>query len=224
MNAPGPGPSAELRARILDAARRSPSPPRGARASEQAFAMVCGFAVLGGVWVRLGVHPGTRPLAYIVLLVAAWTFVAVASTWGGVLRGASMLGRSAASKAVVAGLTPIALAALWWPLAEVWPSTLERDSGWFAIAQCLVGTGLLGIGPLLAFLYVNRRSQPVQPWLSGAALGASAGVWGAVALVIICRHASASHILLGHVLPVALMALIGAAFGQWALAIRANRD
>jgi hypothetical protein len=44
-----------------------------------------------------------------------------------------------------------------------------------------------------------------------------------VALVIICRHASASHMLIGHVVPVALMAFIGAVIGGRALAIRADR-
>jgi hypothetical protein len=155
---------------------------------------------------------------------AAWLLVAAAASWAGVYRGRSMLGRPAAWKAGVALLTPLVMLALWWPLAQVWPSTLERDSGWFEIAQCVVGTGLLGIGPLLAFLFMNRGSEPVRPWLSGAALGGAAGGWGAVALVIICRHASASHIIVAHVGPVALMALIGAAIGHWALAIRFDRD
>ncbi len=214
------GPSPDVRARVLAAVRLAPAPPRRASAIEPWIAYACGFAILGAVWYRLGVHPGVRPRAYIAALDAAWLLVAAAATFWGVARGGSMLGRSAGWKAAVAALTPVAMLALWWPMAQAWPSTLESDSGWFAVAQCVVGTGLLGIGPLLAFLYVRRRSDPVRPWLSGAALGGAAGAWGAVALVIICRHASASHMILGHVVPVALMALIGAALGARALAIR----
>jgi hypothetical protein len=191
---------------------------------EQRLALLLGFAVLGAVWIRLGVHPGARPAGYVVSLDAAWLLVAAFATWWAVGRGGSMLGRPAASRVGVAVLTPVAMLVLWWSIARVWPSSLENESGWFAIAQCVVGTGLLGIGPLLSFVYIHRGSEVVRPSLSGAALGAAAGGWAAVALVIICRHASASHMILGHIVPVALMVLIGAAIGARALAIRLDRE
>ncbi|MCL2447595.1 MAG: NrsF family protein [Polyangiaceae bacterium] len=224
MSTPDGGPSAVLRARVLGAVRRHPAPPRRARAFEGPIALSCGFGLIIPLWVRLGVYPGARPLAYIVALVAAWLLVALVASWAGVSRGRSMLGRAASWKASVAILTPVALLALWWPLAEAWPSTLVNDSGWFNVLECTVGTGLLAIGPLLAFLFVNRRSEPVRPWLSGAAFGAAAGGWGAVPLVVICRHASAPHMIFGHVAPVGWMALVGAALGRWALAIRFDHD
>jgi hypothetical protein len=218
--------SPEVRARVLAAVALEPTPARGASwwiKWEGRLALACGFTVLAAVWYRLGVHPGTRPPAYIATLVAAWLLVAIAATWAGVARGGSMLGRPLGWRAAAVALTPLAMLALWWPIAQSWPTTLENDSGLFELEQCLVGTGLLGIGPLLAFLFMTRGTEPVRPWLSGAALGVAAGGWGAVALVIICRHASASHMIIGHVLPVALMALIGAALGARALAIRADR-
>jgi hypothetical protein len=218
-----PLPSPEVRARVLAAVQLAPAPSQAAVAREQRVALAVGFAILGGVWVRLGVHPGVRPLAYIATLAIVWLLVAVATTWAGVARGKSMLGRPAAWRLAVAALTPAVMLALWWPIAQAWPSTLENESGAFEVAQCLVGTGLLGIGPLLAFLYLNRGSEPIRPWLSGAAFGVAAAGWGAVALVIVCRHASASHMLLGHVLPVAAMGLIGAVLGAWALAVRTDR-
>jgi hypothetical protein len=219
----GPMPSPDLRARILAAATATPAPSRGSIRREQRIALTCGFIILGAVWYRLGVHPGTRPAAYIATLAGAWLALAAATTWAGVGSGNSMLGRPQAWRAATVLLAPLAMIALWWPIALAWPTTLENESGLFAIEQCLVGTGLLGIGPLLAFLYLARGSEPVRPWLAGAALGVAAGGWGAVALVIICRHASVSHMLIGHVVPVALMAFIGAAIGARALAIRADR-
>jgi hypothetical protein len=221
MNRPVPSP--DIRSRVLAAVELERAPTRGAAERQQVAALVCGFAVLGGVWVRLGVHPGTRPVAYIATLVGAWLLLTVVATWGGVARGRSMLGRPQALKAAVAGLTPLAMLAVWWPIAQGWPSTLENESGAFEVAQCVVGTGLLGIGPLLAFLFTHRGSEPIRPWLSGAALGVAAAGWGALALVIICRHASRSHIILGHISPIFLMAALGAALGSRVLAIRSDR-
>jgi hypothetical protein len=181
-----------------------------------------GFAITLAIGVRLGAHPGHRPFAYIVALEGAWLALAGLATWAGVSRGRSMLGRPEGWKVAVVALTPLALVALWWPLAAAWPQTLEPESGWFEVAQCLVGTTLLAIGPLLAFAFVRRGSEPVNPWLGGAALGAAAGAWGAAALVVICRHASASHMLLGHVVPVALFMALGVAIAGPALAVRAT--
>lgn len=220
----GPLPPSALRERVLAAARAMPASPRGSGVREQRLALLLGFLILGAIWVRLGVHPGTRPLAYIATLATAWLFVAIGATWWGVGRGGSMLGRPAEWRAGVAVFTPVVMLALWSLIARAWPSTLERESGWFAVAQCVVGTGLLGIGPLLAFLFVHRGTEPVRPGLSGAAFGAAAGGWGAAALVIICRHASASHMILGHIVPVVLLVLLGGAIGSRALAIRLEDD
>jgi hypothetical protein len=215
-------PSAEVRARILEAVRRSPVAPRAAGARRQIGALVLGFALTLGIGIRLGANPGHRPLVYIAALEGAWIALAGFVTWAGVSRGRSMLGRPEGWKVAVILVTPLALLALWWPLAAAWPQTLERESGWFEVAQCLVGTSILGIGPLLAFAFVRRGSEPVNPWLGGAALGAAAGAWGAAALVVICRHASASHMVLGHVVPVALFTALGAAIAGPALAVRAR--
>lgn len=218
-----PYPSAEVRARVLEAARRAPAMARPEGARRRTAAVALGFALTAALGVRLGVNPGHRPLAYIVALEGAWLAVAGLVTWAGVSRGRTMLGRPEAWKVAVVLATPAALLALWWPLASAFPQTLESESGWFEVAQCLVGTGLLAIGPLLAFAYVRRASEPLHPRLGGAAVGAAAGAWGAAALVVICRHASASHMLLGHVLPVVVLTAIGALIAGPLLAVRARR-
>jgi hypothetical protein len=219
-----PLPSAGLRARVLAEARGVPVPPRTVGARRGVGVLAAGFAVTLAVGVRLGAHPGARPLAYIVGVTCAWLAVAGAATWAGVARGQSMLGRTEGWRAAAVSATPLALLALWWALAMVWPQTMENDAGWFEVTQCLVGTGLLGVGPLLAFLYLRRASEPVNPWLGGAALGVAAGSWGAAALIVICRHASPSHMLLGHVAPVLLLAALGAWLGGRVLAVRARRS
>ncbi len=219
-----PLPSAAVRARVLAEARRSPALSRDVGARRRVGALAAGAALSVAIGARLGVHEGTRPLAYVVALTCAWLLVALGMTWAGVARGRSMLGRAEGSRAAAVAATPLALLALWWALAMVWPQTLANDSGWFEVVQCLVGTTLLGLGPLLAFLYLRRASEPVNPWLGGAALGAAAGAWGAAALIVICRHASPSHMVLGHVLPVVLVAGLGALLGGPVLAVRARRS
>jgi hypothetical protein len=213
-----------VRARVLAQARRAPALSRSVGARRRVAVLAAGFAVSAVVGVRLGVHTGVRPLAYIAALSGAWLVVAAAVTWAGVSRGRSMLGRTEGWKAAAVSATPFALLALWWVMALVWPQTLENESGWFEVAQCLVGTGLLGAGPLVAFLYLRRATEPVNPWLGGAALGAAAGAWAASALIVICRHASPSHMILGHVAPVVVLAGIGALLGGPALAVRARRS
>jgi len=216
-----PLPPADMRARVLAAVRRSPVPTRAQGARRRIASVAAGFALTLAVGMRLGVHPGARPSGYIWLLSGAWLLIAVTATWAGVARGASMIGRATAWKIAVIMLVPVGMLGLWWPIALSWPSTMEGDSGGlYEIVRCLVGTALLAIGPLLAFGYALRESVPVDPRLSSAAIAAASGAWGATALVIICRHASASHMVFGHVLPVMLLSAFGAFVGARTLGLR----
>jgi hypothetical protein len=55
-------------------------------------------------------------------------------------------------------------------------------------------------------------------------MGAAAGAWGAVTIELHCGHAAPDHVLAGHLLPVALITLLGVLVGHWALSIRAGHD
>ena len=219
-----PAPAPDVRARILAAVRSHPAPARQVGTRRRWAGVAYGFLALGLVAVRLGPHAGTRPASYVVLLTLAWLLVAVAVTWAGVSRGRSMLGRPAVFQIAVVSLTPVALLVLWWPLALAWPGTLENDSGLSDIVQCIGATALLALGPLLAFTYARRATDPVHPWLGGATLGVAAGGWGAAAMVSICRHSSASHMAYGHVFPVLHVAALGACVGARFLAVRIDRS
>lgn len=216
-----PQPPPDVRTRVLDAVRRNPAPTRAQGVRRRIGSVVAGFALTLAVGVRLGVHLGARPVGYIGLLAVAWLLIAATATWAGVARGASMIGRAIAWKIAVIVLVPLGMLGFWWPIALSWPSTMDGDSGGlYEIVRCLVGTALLAIGPLLAFAYALRESAPVDPRLSSGAIGAASGAWGAVALVIICRHASASHMVFGHVLPVVLLSAFGAFIGSRTLGLR----
>ena len=217
-------PPAELRARILAAAAAEPATPLAEGARRRTLALLLGFALPVALSVCLGgPHSGARPWSYVVLLALAWLAVGIAATWGGVARGQSMLGRPAAMRLAVATLTPAALLATSMVAALAWPQTMADDATMTTHVVCVVFTVLCALGPLAAFAFVRRRSDPVAPRLTGAAIGAASGAWAALAIELHCSHASPSHIVLGHVLPVVMLTLLGVLVGDGVVAIRAAR-
>ena len=133
-----------------------------------------------------------------------------------------MLGRSAAVRLGVATLVPAALLATSLAAAMAWPQTLHDDTTLRSHVVCVVFTLLCALGPLVAFAVVRRRSDPVAPRLTGAAIGAASGAWGALAIELHCSHASPEHVVLAHLLPVVLLTLVGVLVGDRVVAIRAR--
>jgi hypothetical protein len=214
-------PPPELRGRVFAAIRREPVAPRPAGVRRSARILALGFGAM--ISLTLGISiPKTRgrPLGYVELLVLAWTLIALLATWAGVSRGRSMLGRSPRWRLATALLTPLVLLASWIPVTLYWPETLGDTSSPIRHAGCVLGTFVLAAGPLLAFLRLRRRSDPVRPWLTGAAIGTAAAAWGAVAMPLVCGFTSPVHMLFGHLLPVLLIAGLGAALGEWIVAVR----
>jgi hypothetical protein len=222
MSAPLPPP--DLRARVLAAARSEPARSRASGTQRRALAIALGFtAALGfGAFVA-SPKLGGRPAGYVILLTAAWMSVAVVASWGALSRGRSMLGRPIAQRIGIALVTPVALIGAALVGNMLWPQTVGGYPGLVKDALCAAFTMMFAAGPLVAFLMVFRRSDPVAPGLSGAALGAAAGAWGAFGIELFCNCPAPGHVILGHVLPVLLLALIGAAIGGRALRVVAVR-
>jgi hypothetical protein len=210
----------ELRGRILAAVEREPVPTRAAGARRRAIALTVGFGSLLGSLICLGVRSHGRPSGYMLALFLAWLPIAGVATWAGVSRGRSMLGRPAGWLVAVIALTPVALLAAWAGVASAWPSTLHDASGLHQHIVCDVATLAFSVGPLLAFGAVRRRSDPVTPRLTGAAIGTAAAAWAAIALHLVCGFTAPVHMLLGHVLPVAVVAFVGAVLTSRRVAVR----
>ncbi len=218
-------PSPELRVRVLAAAQNEavPSRPNGRR--RRARVVAIGFAVplvVLAVSYFGGPRAHERPPGYIATLALAWLPIAWLATWAGVGQGRSMLGRPAAWGISVVALTPAALLATWAGVANVWPSTLADPSGPPQHIVCNVMTLIFAVGPLVVFGVLRRRSDPVNPRLTGAAIGAASAAWAALVLHVLCGFTSAEHILLGHIAPVVLITLIGALWTARTVAIRAK--
>ncbi len=125
-----------------------------------------------------------------------------------------MLGRPTSQRVAIAMVTPAALIAVAAAGSAVWPETIDGRSSLLAHVICAVLTMLFALGPLLAFAVVNRRSDPIAPSLTGAALGAAAGAWGALGIELFCTRATPVHVFFGHVLPVAVLVAVGALLGR----------
>ncbi len=205
-------PRDDAKARLLATVQGSPSPTRtdvqrrdrvSILGAVVAAALV--FAMIGGVKV------GARPPALILFSGVVWCVIAGGATALALPRGRSMLG--APRGLLLAGALAVApLLALTWlclPFREgvgPGPHIYVRD------AVCFAVTLALAAGPLVLFLRLRGDGDPVRPALTGAALGAAAGAWGATLIDLHCEHADLMHVLLGHIAPVMLVAVLGAAW------------
>ncbi len=213
-------PPSELRARVLEAARREPVRTRAEGLKRQVLTVVLGFAAPIVVCFALGGPKVGRPPGFEARVPATVCGRGGVAAGGGGGGGRSMLGRPTSVRAAVATLTPIAFLGVVLLASAVWPETALSHDGPRDLAPCLVYTLIFAVGPLVAFALLRRRSDAVAPRSGGAALGAAAGAWGAVGITLHCPHVTPGHVVLGHVLPVAGIALLGVLVGQQIVAIR----
>lgn len=75
--------------------------------------------------------------------------------------------------------------------------------------RCLLIATVVSASVLLIFAGALRRAVVVASGLRGAALGAAAGAWGGLAVFVFCPSGEPQHLLVGHVLPIALFTLLG---------------
>jgi hypothetical protein len=229
--------SAELRARVLAAAAAEASLTRaGLRRRNLLIGLVAAASGLGafviftalmseGHLLRLGgeVAPHQyleRPVGLVATSVGGGLVVAATAVWLALRRGRSMLGRSRRRLLCGAALIPISLLA--WKVGcsiafgasmVAWP---ERPG-----ERCLALSLFVAAGPLLSFLAI-RRNTPVQPALNGTLIGFAAGAFAWVAADLWCPVAYVPHVLLGHVLPLGVLANAGALLGRALLAPRSR--
>ena len=214
-------PSALLRARLMAAVDGEPVPARPVGEKRRAIlAIGVGAALLFGSLAAARPSLTGRPAAYVTTLIAAWALVGVVATWAAATRGRSMLGRPAGWRLGVAVGTPLALVATSMAVALAWPApALDVPAAVHGI--CFAMTVGLAVGPLVLLLVLHGATDPVRPGLTASSLAAAAGAWGAVAIALHCPVATSEHVLLGHVLPVAILAAVGIAAGRF-VAVRAE--
>jgi hypothetical protein len=211
-------PDDSLKLRVLEAVRQHPAPPRTDwRPAAVALAVLAVAAMLGVVqWgPRLfgevgGVdHAMGRPVASGTWILAGTIALALAATWVVLPLHRSMLSPARGLLLGVAVGVPLLIGAwlVFWHATYVDPFT---RTGW----RCLALTMMTAPWPFAALAYASRRVEPRNPGMTGAALGAVAGAWGAVMVELWCPLAAHQHVLVGHVLPLLGLALVGSVVGM----------
>jgi len=214
--------SPERRSRILASIGEIPAPTRRELARRRAWFVICG--VLGALTLFLvegGMRATGRPPSLI-----AWTslgtscFVGV-GMWFLFTRTRSGH-RRAWSVLALATLAPAAAFVLWryglghlYDLASPWPTR----PGY----RCFTLSVATGSIFLFSLLLAWRRVDPMSPAATGAAFGAGAGLGSALLIDLWCPVSYLPHLLIGHVLPIAVLGAVGGAVGRWMLRTVTNR-
>ena len=215
-----PEPSGALKARILADAAAHPSPTRRAIVRETVALTVTSWLFALGVFTYAGGPRTTgRPLG-LVFGTATGTALAVALVvWAALCNGRSSLSR--APRTVLPALVGAPIAIFAWKLfwSSRYPGGLDAcltRPGF----RCL-GLGLaMGLFPLIAFAVSRRASDPGRPVLTGFAAGVAIGCVTSLLTDLWCPVAYLPHLLIGHVLPIALLGGLGASLGRRVVAFR----
>jgi hypothetical protein len=132
-----------------------------------------------------------------------------------------MLGKSRAALLVLAPAIPVALLGWYaeclshWRVASV-SVPIERGG------ICLVLTLAMAVVPFAIFARSRRDSDPVHPRATGAAIGALTGAWASVLIGLHCSYVELLHVTVGHVLPVVVLAGVGAVVGGRVIGVRGD--
>jgi len=212
--------SNELKSRILQAVRENPAPTRRQLAGRSAMILAAAIAAPIAELVLVGgARLGPRPWSLMLATAGGGVALALAAIWIAVGTGGRMLGRARVWLLSAALLVP----PLWVIWKEVWSMQFAGMAAPWASrpgARCFALTLALASCPLLGLMAIRRGSDPTHPRSLGAALGVAAGMYAAVMVDLWCPVGDLQHVLLGHALPVLLLALVGAGLGYRVLAVR----
>lgn len=208
-----------LRARILAAVAKTPSPTR--RDGRRSALVLLGVSIVVAVTVfelagGLARSAG-RPFGITFAISGGWTGASAVLTWLVLGRGGSTLSRRPAWLAVAALLAPLAVF-VWLRLFHGSYAEPYERVGY----RCLGYTLVMAATPLAAFLRFRRGVEPRRPSLLGAAAGATCVAWAGVVVDLWCPLTAPMHALVGHVLPLVLLASVGALVGSRMLGVRSR--
>jgi hypothetical protein len=209
-----PAASAELKARILAAVQASPSPTRRPTFRATRLLVPAAAVFAGCLYVAFdGIHHGQgRPPGALGASVSVWIGAALVSMWTVVGKARSPTGRPRPWLLAVTIGMPVLVLALLITLSAV---GYAGDAATHrAGVRCLGMTLAAAVVPVLGLLLLKRGSDPVHPAAHGAAIGVSFGAYAGIMVCLWCPDLSPAHSAVGHVAPLVLLALLGAAVGR----------
>jgi hypothetical protein len=205
---------ARLRARVLQQARHEPAATRGQLFV--AHALLAALVTLTPVAIFLamgGVRAAPRPLALVLETALGSALLALIAVAAGFGRGRSMLGRPRIWLVSIVLLTPLALLAWRILTSSRYPDMMQA---WAARPglRCFLLSGAMSAVPLLGVLWMRRQTTPANPRLTAASYAAAVGAAVWVLVDLWCPVGYVPHLLLGHVLPMALLMSLSASVGK----------
>ncbi len=212
--------SPDFKQRVLAAAAAAPAPTRAQTLKTRLWLFAAAAAgALAVFFLEGGVRATGRPP-----LLIALTSLGTSAIGGTGLyflftpRGRSALRRPPAWL-LLSGCLAVAAFLLW---KVGWSSAFGLTGAWPDRAgfRCLRLSLVIGAFPLFAALVTWRRTDPLTPVGTGAAFGAGAGLATAALVDLWCPVAHVPHLLLGHVLPIFILAAVGAVIGWRILGVR----
>ena len=210
-------PSSSLREKVLtdSAANRA----RTRREGRRRALLVYTIAALAGLPLFFAwggaAHGAGRPADQTWGIALGALLLAVACASVAWWRGKSMVGRSRKALVAIAFFAPIATYV--WMVS--WHGRYVEPFSRVGY-RCLAMTIVSGLPLLAAALWLRKRTVVAHPVASGAALGAAAGAFGGITVDLWCPLTNSPHVLVGHVLPIAILTLMGGAAGRVLLGIR----
>jgi hypothetical protein len=210
--------SPDVRQRILEAARSQPAPTRRqVRLRHFAYAGLAVAGTLAAFFAVGGPRPGPRPLTLVVATAMGAFAVAAVALYAVLGRSRGMLGRARAWLLGIALLAPAGF--LGWKTAL--SGHFDMTDPWATRPgfRCFMLTVAFALLPFAVLMVTRRHSDPTHPRSLGLALGVAAGMSGGALVDLWCPVGHLSHLVVGHLLPTALLGLLGAWIGQRLLGI-----
>lgn len=205
---------AQLRAQVLQQACTDAAPTR--KQLQVRHAILGAWLALTPLAIFLGmggVRAAPRPFALVLETTLGSVLLALIAAAAGFSRGRSMLGRPRAWLAAVVLLTPLSLLA-WRVLTSArYPDMMRAWSARPGL-RCFLLSCAMSAVPLLGVLWMRRRTTPANPRLTAASYAAAVGAAVWVLVDLWCPVGYVPHLLLGHVLPMALLMSLSAGLGK----------
>lgn len=214
--------SSALEARIAKAVHESPGLPRRAFVRQIVALSVGSWLIAICVFLYAGgLRPTMRPLSLILGSATGIGAIASVAAWAALSRGRSTLGRARQWLIPIVIGSPAFILAwkIFW--SAQYQGALDRwptRPGF----RCLGLSIAIGLCPLVAFAIARRRSDFRRPMLTGFSAGLAIGALTALLTDLWCPVAYVPHLLLGHLLPIALLGALGAWLGRVAIGFSAR--
>ncbi len=206
-----------LRERVMQAAATRPAPTRQTTDRRRILSF-CAAIVAVGIFAFMNGVPyisARRPVSHLVVGVIAFALIAISSAVFTFRPIPSALGRRPAVRRKLAVAVPIALVlaslvanfsalvTFRWPSTNIW-----------AHIPCAIATMILGGIGLALLVRMERGVETIAPRAKGASLGAVVGAWTALLMAIECPYPDPFHVIITHIVPVALLVVVGMEFGS----------